>query len=134
MASSDSSSREIIAAVCLYLYIAIVFGCFIIFATNINTYPMYRQTELDAKTFSLITICHIDGIISRPQEEKVSSSIIINTTFLISFEVTSNGSSTRQQFEEWSVPVPFRENVVSNRSGNSIHFILIYAPSFFQVK
>jgi hypothetical protein len=134
MASSDSVSREMIVSFSFGVYMVIVVCCFTVFLDNINTYPMYRQTELDAETFSLKTICHIDGIVSRPQEEKMSSSIIINTTFLISCELTSNGSSTKQQFEEWSVPVPFRENLVSNRYRNSIHSILIYASSLFLVK
>ena len=73
---------------------------------------MYQQTEVDAKVFSLKTICRIDRIISRPQEDKTSSMLIINSTFLVSFEITSNGNRSTRQFEEWSVPVPLQPDVV----------------------
>ncbi|CAF3909634.1 unnamed protein product, partial [Rotaria sp. Silwood1] len=38
----------------------------------------------------------------------------MNSTFLISYEVTSNGNSTKQQFEEWSIPVPLKPDVINS--------------------
>ena len=81
-------------------------------ATNFQRYSMYRQTELDAELFSLKTPCRIDRIISRPQEDKLSSMLIINSTFLVSSEITSNGNRSARQFEEWLVPVPLQSDVV----------------------
>ena len=73
---------------------------------------MYHQAELDAKLFSLETICRIDRIISRLQENESSSMLIINSTFLVSFEISSNGNTSTRQFEEWSVPVLLQPDLV----------------------
>ncbi|CAF3575537.1 unnamed protein product [Rotaria sp. Silwood1] len=43
-----------------------------------------------------------------------STLTITNTTFLISFKVTSNGNSTELSFEEWSVPVPLKPNLINS--------------------
>jgi hypothetical protein len=88
---------------------------FVMVYLTTTEYLAYRQSELEMKKFSLKTTCHIDRIISRPQEDKKSLLITINTSFLISFEISSNGNSTKQHFEEWSVPVPFKSGVVSIR-------------------
>jgi hypothetical protein len=71
------------------------------------------------------TVCHIDEIISRPYQDIMSSSIFLKSSFLISFEMTSNGISTKQQFEESSVPVPFNPNVVSIGVQNTIDFFFL---------
>ncbi|CAF0898992.1 unnamed protein product [Adineta steineri] len=40
--------------------------------------------------------------------------IILNNTFLISFEVNLNGNSTRVQGEHWAVPVPFESDLINS--------------------
>ncbi|CAF1493134.1 unnamed protein product [Adineta steineri] len=40
--------------------------------------------------------------------------IILNNTFLISFEVNLNGNSTRVQSEHWAVPVPFESDLINS--------------------
>ena len=81
-------------------------------AIGYEGYSRYHQTEVDAKVFSLETICRIDRVISRPHEDKPSSMLIINSTFLVSFEITSNGNRSTRRFEEWSVPVLLQPDVV----------------------
>ncbi|CAF1234915.1 unnamed protein product [Rotaria sordida] len=43
-----------------------------------------------------------------------SSLMIINSTFLISYEVISNGNNIKQSFEEWSVPVLLKPNLINS--------------------
>ena len=81
-------------------------------AISYDGYSSYHQTVLDAKVFSLKTTCRIDRVIAHPQEDKPSSMLIINSTFLVSFEITSNGNRSTRQFEEWSVPVLLQPDVV----------------------
>jgi hypothetical protein len=109
--ASSLSSIEVVGLVGFSIYMAITLFCCTIFMGNINVYSKYHQSEVDAKAFSLTTICRIDRIISHFLERETSS-IIINSTFLISFELTSNNNSYKQQFEEWSVPIPLGTNVV----------------------
>ena len=75
--------------------------------------------------FSLQTICHVDRIVSRPAEDVASSMLKINSTFLVSFEFTSNGNTiSRQQFEEWSVPILRRPDMVSSITCQGHRFVL----------
>ncbi|CAF3338914.1 unnamed protein product [Rotaria socialis] len=85
-----------------------------IFGSIAFTYSEYHKSQYDGKTFTLETICHIDGIVSRPQEENSSSLIIINSTFLVSYEINENGNTTKHLFEEWSIPVSLQPNVVNS--------------------
>jgi len=109
--ASSSSSSETIRWVGFAVYMGVVFGCFLSFIGNADVYSKYRQSRLDAKDFTLMTICRIDRIISRVQQDDTSS-IITNSTFLISLELTSNNNSYKQEFEEWSVPVALRPDAV----------------------
>jgi Ribonuclease G/E len=83
---------------------------------NFESYSTYRQAERDAELFSLQTICRIDRTISRTHEDKSSSMLIINSTFLVSFEINSNGNIRTQEFEEWSVPVLLQPDVVGEHA------------------
>ena len=113
----ESSEFSSIAKTGILVYfvsmISICTVSFAVFQLITRDFSKYRQCELDTKTFSMETICHVDQIISRPCQDIMSSSIFITSSFLISFQVSSNGSSTKQQFEESSVPVPFKPNVVT---------------------
>ncbi|CAF0909948.1 unnamed protein product [Adineta steineri] len=60
------------------------------------------------------TICRIDQIVLHREKYKQSSMIILNSTFLISFEVISNGNSRRVQAEHWAVPVPFKPDLINS--------------------
>ncbi|CAF1522298.1 unnamed protein product, partial [Adineta steineri] len=60
------------------------------------------------------TICRIDQIVLHREKYKQSSMIILNSTFLISFEVNSNGNSRRVQAEHWAVPVPFKPDLINS--------------------
>ena len=80
---------------------------------TIQKYWEYRQREADAAKFTVETVCRIDGINSRPQKDKYSSNVILDNSFLVSFEVNFNGNITRKQLEQQSVPVPLKSNIVS---------------------
>ncbi len=121
--ASFSSSVEILGLLGFSTYMGITVACFGLFMGNIDVYSKYHQSEVDAKAFSLTTICRIDRIISHFLERETSS-IIINSTFLISFELTSNNNSFKQQFEEWSVPIPLGPNVV---------IIIIFKQHYFHL-
>jgi len=109
MASSPTS--EAVRFFGFVIYMLITVFCITLFMVNVDVYSKYHQSEVDAKAFSLPTICRIDRIISHFLEQETSS-IIINSTFLVSFEWTSNNNSYKQEFEEWSVPIPLRPNMV----------------------
>jgi hypothetical protein len=116
MASFSSVSKETMDLITFVLGLTAL--CTLLFPPIYmitSDYSSYRQSKLDMKKFSLKTICRIDQIISRPQENNSSSCINIYSWFLISFEINSNGNTTRQYFDEWSVPVPPKSNVVSIR-------------------
>ncbi len=126
MKSSEFISRKefsIMASVFGMIYMSIVL--FFMVPVIKKDYSKYRQCELETKKFTMKTICHVDQIISRPFQDIMSSSIFINSSFLISFQFNSNGSSTKQQFEESSVPIPFQQNMVSIDIQNTIDFIII---------
>ncbi len=93
-----------------------------------TNYSTYRQCQLDTKKFTMETICHIDQIISRPYQDIMLSSIFLKSSFLISFQMTSNGTSTKQEFEESSVSVPFKPNLVSIDVQNTIDFFFLLSP------
>lgn len=109
----DPILKHNVKIACLMLFVMLFVLCLSTFAGNFNTYSRYRQSQLDTKIFSLKTICRVDKVISRPQEDASSSTVIINSTFLVSFELTLKGTTSRQQFEEWSVPIPLRPDMVS---------------------
>ena len=129
MASSFYTSRDLAHLFWVIISLLLCFICACMIGGNCLSYSTYQQAEVDAKVFSLETICRIDRIISRPQEDKGSSMLIINSTFLVSFEITSNGSRSTRQFEEWSVPVPLQPDVVGQDV--SIQFIRFKAPFLF---
>jgi hypothetical protein len=127
MESSESTSRaKAIMKASFVSMISMCIGLFFIVNMIMSGYSKYRQCELDTKKFTLETICHVDQIISRPCQDISSSSIFIKSSFLISFEVSSNASSTKQQFEASSVPIPFQPNMVSIDVQNTIDFRLIH--------
>ncbi len=126
MESSELASRAktsiILSVVCMITMCIVLFSIVCVIKRDCSR---YRQCELDTKKFTMETVCHIDEIISRPYQDIMSSSIFLKSSFLISFEMTSNGISTKQQFEESSVPVPFNPNVVSIGVQNTIDFFFL---------
>ncbi|CAF1440281.1 unnamed protein product [Adineta steineri] len=85
----------------------------IICRTN-DEHSAYRQSDTIVKKFTTETICRIDQIVLHREKYKQSSMIILNSTFLISFEVISNGNSRRVQAEHWAVPVPFKPDLINS--------------------
>lgn len=97
------------------IYVLILsFSCTLLVLRIKTECPVYQKSQYEAKTYTMAIVCRIDEIISRPQKDNNSSLIIINSTFLVSFETTENQNIKKYQFEESSVPIQLQPNVVSS--------------------
>ncbi|CAF1472034.1 unnamed protein product [Adineta ricciae] len=98
----------------IFGFIVIISLLLILHLANMQLkYAKYCQREIDAAKFTVQTVCRIDGINSRPQKDIHSSNIILNNSFLVSFEVNINGNIVRKQLEQWTVPVPIESNIIN---------------------